>query len=106
MADRRLAAGELETSDAMHLHRCPHHVGDLLETQNLFSWQPANPLRGHAVNTAEIAAIGHADAQNTHGGNRLGAGFETGSGTRLKNRQPHGFYSIGALGRVPCDSKT
>ena len=49
---RRLAAGELESADAMHLDRRPDHICDFFKRQNLI-------LRG-------AASAPHLPACNTH----------------------------------------
>src|SRR2546423_859420 len=72
----RLAAGELESADAMNLDGGADDLGNLLETENVIFRQPGHTVGGHAIDAAEIAAIGHADAQDFDRSNRLRTGIE------------------------------
>ena len=60
--NQRLASGDSNPLDATFSGDA-HEPGDFLERQNLAPWLEANMLVGHAIEAANIAAIGHADAQ-------------------------------------------
>src|SRR5207245_4694925 len=64
--DQRLAAGETNLADAEG-DEYANETLELLEGQDLGSWQElvilAEDLLRHAVDTAEVAAVGHADAE-------------------------------------------
>ena len=49
--------------DLEALHEDPGDVAHLLEREHLTAGQPLHPLLRHAVGAAEVAAIGHGDAQ-------------------------------------------
>ena len=62
LADQRFAAGDAERGDAETL-RHPGQPGDLVERQQLLLRQEGEPFLGHAVDAAQIAAIGHRNAK-------------------------------------------
>ena len=68
--DGWFAAGEFESAYAVKIDRRPHDIADFLESENVFPRQPNDAVGRHAVNTAEIAAVGDAQPQNPHGGDR------------------------------------
>ena len=55
--DQRLAAGQPHVVDA-HGREQADHAGDLLEGQDLRALEPRQPVGGHAVLAAEVAAVG------------------------------------------------
>ena len=61
--DERLAAREPHLVDA-HLREHAHEPRDLLEAEQLFTRQPLEPFRRHAIAAAEVALVrdGHAQA--------------------------------------------
>ena len=59
----RLAAGQLESSDAMDFNRRPDDVADFFKAQHLVPRQPLHSTGGHAVDAAEVASVRQADAQ-------------------------------------------
>ena len=66
LAQQRFAAGEADLAHPMR-HELPRHAGDFLERQQGRMRQVGvvlvEHLLGHAVAAAEVAAVGHADAQ-------------------------------------------
>ena len=46
-----------------HVGHHPHHALDLLEAQDLVALEPGQAVGGHAVLAAEVAAVGHRDAE-------------------------------------------
>lgn len=59
-ADQRLTAGQADAADPEAGEGTGHTV-DLLQRQHLLAWQEGH-LFGHAIDAAEIAAIGHGQA--------------------------------------------
>jgi hypothetical protein len=57
----RLAAREPQVGHA-HARHHRHQPLDLLEAQHLVAVEPGEPVRGHAVLAAEVAAVGHGHA--------------------------------------------
>src|SRR5206468_5918466 len=58
---QRLAAGDADGTDAVPLDEDPRQAHDLLEAQDVLARQPLQPLRRHAVDAAEVAAVGDRD---------------------------------------------
>ncbi len=65
-AHERLAAGEADVGDA-HRGEQRHQALDLLEREDLRALEPREPLGRHAVLAAEVAAVGHREAQVADG---------------------------------------
>jgi len=61
--DQRLAAREPDRPHPVALHEKASQAVDLLEPEDVLAGEPAQPLRGHAVDAAEVAAIGHRDPE-------------------------------------------
>ena len=61
-ADQRLAAGQADLADCHRRHQRDQPL-DLLEAQDLVALEPRQPLGGHAVLAAEVAAVGDRHAQ-------------------------------------------
>ena len=84
---QRLAAGEPDRGDP----EAPGHAGhpdDLVEREQLGPGQEGHPLLGHAVGAAEIAAIGHRDAQSRRGHGRSGRPVAFSGHLRRQGREP------------------
>jgi hypothetical protein len=58
----RLATGKAQLVDAQR-NQSAHESFDLLEREQLFAWPKDDALGGHAVEAANVAAIGDADAE-------------------------------------------
>src|SRR5438876_2262163 len=92
MADGRLAAGEFEAPDAVYFDGGADDVGDFFIAEQIVLGQPAHALFGHAVDAAEVATVGEADAQDSYRGDRARAGVETVSsplGGNVQDGQSH-----------------
>src|SRR5207237_2751898 len=61
--DQRLAAGDPDGPDAVPLHEELGQAADLLEAQDVLPSQPFESLGRHAVDAAEVAAVGDRDPQ-------------------------------------------
>lgn len=62
-----LAAGEPQAGEPEALDAHPGHPLQLLEAEQVLPGQPPHPLLGHAVGAAEVAPVGHRDAQVADG---------------------------------------
>jgi hypothetical protein len=62
-ADQRLASRQADGADAALLHQQPGKAADLLEAQHVLAREPGQALSGHAVDTAEVAAVRDRDPQ-------------------------------------------
>jgi hypothetical protein len=76
VADGWFAAGELEAADTVNLDGRFDDVGDLFEGEDVVLGKPADAFLGHAVEAAEITAVGDADTKDADGGDRARAGVE------------------------------
>ncbi len=61
--DRRLATGQADRVEVEALDQDPGDALDLLEGEDLVPGHPVHALLGHAVDAAEVAAVGDRDAQ-------------------------------------------
>ena len=66
LAGQRLAAGEADLADARRGEK-PAEPDDLLVGEHLGVLHPLHPLRGHAVDAAQVAPVGDRDAQIVDG---------------------------------------
>src|SRR4051794_21958884 len=95
MPHRRLAAGELEPADAVDVDGGADDVGDLLKTEDVRLRQPADTFLRHAVHAAEVASVGHADAQDLDRRDRPRASLE-------RRRRGGGLLHDGETHRAHC----
>ena len=61
-ADQRLAAGDAQLADA-HGDRNLNKMLDFLERQDVLAGLELDPFFGHAIETADVTAVGDADPQ-------------------------------------------
>jgi hypothetical protein len=61
--DRGLTAGEADRVEPEPLDAGARHPFELLEREQLVSGVPVHALGGHAVGAAEVAPVGHRDAE-------------------------------------------